>query len=154
MSFKQAYLKCVKGTLESWKDKGDRAMAQLNDKELHWSPNRESNSIAIIVKHISGNMISRWTEFLTLDGEKSTRNRDRKFEGGYSSREDLLQAWDEGWNTFFGTLDSLTADDLLKTVYIRGEGHSVLEAIERQATHYVNHIGQILYIGKQIKGES
>ena len=153
MSFGKTYLESVIATLDFWKTKGDRAIAQLNYDELHWTPNSESNSVAIIVKHMSGNMFSRWTDFLTTDGEKPTRDRDQEFEGGYSSKEALLEAWESGWNTCFTALVNLTEDDLLKTVYLRGEPRSALQAIQSEIAHYANHIGQILYIGKQIKNE-
>ncbi|WP_088067656.1 DUF1572 family protein [Gottfriedia luciferensis] len=130
---------------------GDRAMAQLNNEELHWQPSTESNSIAIIVKHLSGNMLSRWTDFLTTDGEKPWRNRDVEFEGDYQSKDDLLADWNKGWNVVFSTLEGLTEKDVLKTITIRGEDHSVIEAIHRQISHYGYHIGQIVFIAKQVK---
>ena len=112
------------------------------------------NNVAVIVKHVSGNMISRWTDFLTSDGEKSDRNRDQEFIDTLSTKNELLIAWEKGWATLFNTLNNLNAQDLLTTVYIREEGHTVLEAIERQLAHYSYHIGQLVFIGKQVKGES
>jgi Protein of unknown function (DUF1572) len=128
-------------------------MEQLNNEELNWSPSAESNSIATIVRHLNGNMISRWTDFLTTDGEKANRNRDMEFEGKYPSKEVLINSWSLGWQSVFHALDNLTEDDVLKIVYIRGETHTVLQAIERQTSHYAQHIGQIVYIAKQIKNE-
>lgn len=153
MSFELEYLKCVKATYEGIKNLGDRAMEQLNNEELNWSPSAESNSIATIVRHLNGNMISRWTDFLTTDGEKANRNRDMEFEGKYPSKEVLINSWSLGWQSVFDALDNLTEDDVLKIVYIRGETHTVLQAIERQTSHYAQHIGQIVYIAKQIKNE-
>ncbi len=153
MSFELAYLKCTEATYEGIKKLGDRAMEQLNNEELNWSPNAESNSIAVIVRHLSGNMISRWTDFFITDGEKANRNRDMEFEGKFTSKEALIHNWNLGWQTVFDALDNLTEGDVLKTVYIRGEAHTVLQAIERQISHYAQHIGQIVYIAKQIKNE-
>jgi uncharacterized damage-inducible protein DinB len=153
MNVERAYLECVKEIFFNMKRLAERAMEQLNLDELHYSPNQESNSIAILVKHLNGNMRSRFTDFLTADGEKPNRNRDMEFEGRYDSKNDLLKAWNEGWEVVFHTLSGLTEEDLLKTVYIRGEPHSVLQAIERQVVHYSHHIGQIVFLAKQIKNE-
>jgi hypothetical protein len=120
------YLESVQESLHFLKSKGDRTIKQLNYEELHWRPNEESNSIAIIVKHLNGNMVSRWTDFLISDGEKPWRERDAEFEGVYSSKEELLQSWEYGWQLLFETLGSLFEDDLLKTVYLRGEPLTVL----------------------------
>lgn len=133
------------------KDLGASAIEQLTDNNIHWAPNQESNSVAIIVKHMSGNMVSRWTDFLNTDGEKPYRNRDQEFVDNIPTKKELTSIWEEGWNTLFEALNSLQEDDLLKEVYIRGEAHSVVDAIERQLAHYSYHIGQIVYIGKQIK---
>lgn len=138
----------------SSKSLADRTFAQLSFEELTWSPNEESNSIAIIVKHMSGNMISRWTDFLTTDGEKPWRNRDTEFDANYMNKEELLQSWEKGWSVLFDTLEYLDGGDLLKTITIRGENHSVIQAIHRQISHYSTHIGQIVYIGKQIKNNN
>lgn len=127
------------------------AIEQLNCEELHFAPNVESNSIALLVKHMSGNMLSRFTDFLTTDGEKPNRNRDAEFEGEYNTKEQLLAEWNIGWETLFQTLSELKEEDILKTVFIRGEPHSVMEAIQRQISHYSYHIGQIVYLGKIIK---
>ncbi|PFP49529.1 hypothetical protein COK01_10400 [Priestia megaterium] len=147
------YLRCTLKTFQSMKKLGECAIDQLNQEELHISPNEESNSIAIIVKHMWGNMLSRWTDFLTTDGEKINRNRDEEFSGGFPSKVSLYQAWNQGWDALFITLNSLEEKDLEKTIYIRGEAHSVIEAIERQVSHYSYHIGQIVYVGKLLKNE-
>ena len=129
----------------------DKAMAQLEPKNYHWQPDNESNSIAIIIKHLSGNMISRWTDFLTTDGEKPNRHRDNEFIDDIDSVEGLTQAWERGWDCFFNTLSALREDDLLKIVTIRNEPHTVIKAIQRQLAHYGNHVGQIVWIAKHLK---
>lgn len=153
MTFENQFLINVFKEFQGIKKLGDRTMEQLSYEELIWQPSSESNSIAIIVKHLSGNMISRWTDFLTSDGEKSWRNRDEEFEGTYSSKEELLAAWEKGWDVVFSTISSLKEEDVLKSITIRGEAHSVLQAIHRQISHYGYHIGQIVYVGKQVKNE-
>jgi hypothetical protein len=132
---------------------GSKTLSQLTYEELHYQPTPESNSIAIIVKHLNGNMLSRFTDFLTTDGEKSYRNRDGEFEGDYTSKEALLDAWTAGWNVVFTTLTELKEDDLMRTVTIRKEPHTVILAITRQIQHYGYHVGQIVYAGKQIKDQ-
>jgi hypothetical protein len=131
-----------------YKDLGDKTFAQLNEEDIHFRPGEESNSVAIIVKHMHGNMISRWTNFLKEDGEKSWRDRDAEFGGGHETKEDILQLWEEGWNCFLSALRSLEADDLVKPVRIRNEELTVVDAINRQLAHYPYHIGQIIFIGK------
>ncbi|WP_416828274.1 DUF1572 domain-containing protein [Ectobacillus polymachus] len=145
------YLKVVKERFNDVKRLGDNTISQLSEEDIHWGFNEASNSIAVIVKHVSGNMISRWTDFLTTDGEKPNRNRDQEFEDNISSKQELISIWEKGWNTLFKTLNELGEQDLLKNIYIRGESHTVVEAIERQMAHYAYHIGQIVYIGKQLK---
>jgi hypothetical protein len=149
---RKAYLINVIEELNQIKARSEKVFGQLTEEELHWAPNEESNSIAIIVKHLSGNMTSRWTDFLTTDGEKDYRDRDREFIDDIKSQDDLLKFWEDGWRVLFHAIKSLKEEDLLKTVTIREEPMSVLEAIQRQLVHYSNHYGQILYIGKQIKG--
>jgi len=139
--------------LEYYKSLGEKTFAQLTDEELHLEPAEGANSIAIIVKHVWGNMMSRWTNFLTEDGEKTWRDRDGEFEATLRSRQEFDEKWEEGWSCFLGALKGLKAEDLNKTVYIRNEGHTVMEAILRQLAHYASHIGQIVYLGKIIKGE-
>jgi hypothetical protein len=151
MSVGQEYLKVVRKQFLDMKMTAERAMEQLSDDELFYRFNEESNSIAIIVKHMSGNMISRWTDFFHSDGEKPNRQRDAEFINDWSTREEVLACWEKGWSTFFATLNKITENDLLKTVTIRNEPHSVIQAIERQMYHYSYHVGQIVYIAKQIK---
>ena len=129
----------------------DRAIAQLDLKDYHWQPDKESNSIAIIMKHLSGNMMSRWTDFLTTDGEKADRNRDEEFIDDIDSATSLIAKWEKGWDRLFDTLSDLTEDDLMRTITIRNEPHTVIKAIIRQLAHYGNHVGQIVWIAKHIK---
>lgn len=131
-----------------YKGLGEKAMAQVSDESLFHQYNEDSNSIAIIVQHMWGNMLSRWTNFLTEDGEKDWRNRDAEFQKGISSREELMLKWEEGWECLFNALDPLTEEDLNRTVYIRNEGHSVMDAISRQIAHYAYHVGQIVFVAK------
>ncbi|GIN95999.1 hypothetical protein J6TS1_18690 [Siminovitchia terrae] len=154
MNFGNEYLKVVLDRFKSVKDLGDKTINQLSEDDIHWHLNEASNSVAVIANHLGGNMVSRWSDFLVSDGEKSYRNRDQEFEDDTSSKQEMIAVWEKGWNTLFATLNSLEDQDLLKSVYIRGESHTVLEAIERQMAHYAYHIGQIVYIGKQIKGEN
>ncbi len=133
------------------KSNAEKAIAQLSDNELHFQPNEESNSIVIIMKHLAGNILSRFTDFLTTDGEKPTRNRDGEFMDDFKSREELMNVWNQGWTCVFNAIEELKEDDLLKTVYIRNEPHTVLRAIQRQLTHYAYHCGQIVFLAKQIK---
>jgi len=142
------YLESVKKQFMYYKMLGEKTFSQLADDKLFWQYNEESNSIAIIVKHLWGNMLSRWTNFLTTDGEKEWRNRDAEFENDITSRQELLDKWTEGWNCLFEAIDSLTTEDLEKIIYIRNQGHTVTEAINRQLAHYPYHIGQIVFIGK------
>ena len=130
---------------------GDKAFGQLPQEAIFFKPDIDSNSISIIVRHLNGNMISRWTNFLNEDGEKTWRHRDQEFEEGYNTKDEVVEAWNDGWNCLMQTIESLEAEDLLKIIYIRNQGHTVLEAINRQLTHYSYHVGQILYIGKMFK---
>lgn len=145
------YLNVVKAKFAEMKRTAEKTFEQLHDNELCWCPNEQSNSIAIIVQHMSGNMISRWTDFLTTDGEKRDRDRDSEFEQHISSRDELYEVWNKGWDVFLKALHMLKADDLLRIVFIRGEAHTVIEAIERQMYHYSYQIEQIVYIAKQLK---
>ncbi|HLR68234.1 DUF1572 family protein [Virgibacillus alimentarius] len=154
MAIGSVYLKVIIDRFESVKDLGDKTINQLSEEGIHWTYNETSNSVAVIVKHMSGNMVSRWTDFLTSDGEKEDRKRDEEFIDDLSSISELHHIWEKGWQTLFRTLNSLGEQDLLKKVTIRGENHLVLEAIERQMAHYAYHVGQIVYIGKQIKNEA
>ena len=148
------YLTSAIRQFTTYKQLAEKAMAQIDEQELNWQANEDSNSVVNIVKHMRGNMISRWTDFLTTDGEKPDRKRDGEFEHETLTREQMMQLWEEGWKCTFDTLNSLTDDDLQKTIYIRGEGHTVLEAINRQIAHYSYHVGQIVYVSKlRIKDE-
>ncbi len=131
---------------------GDKTFEQLENKDIQWQYNSESNSISIIVKHIVGNMLSRWTNFLSEDGEKEWRQRDSEFEYSYFSKEDMIAAWNKGWDCLFNAITPLQEDDFKRIVYIRNQGHTVNEAINRQLAHYSYHIGQIVFLGKMIKG--
>ena len=144
------YLESVKKQFEYYKMLGDKTFAQLNDDELFWQYNENSNSIATIVKHLWGNMLSRWTDFLTTDGEKEWRNRDAEFENDITNRQELLNKWNEGWDCLYTAINSLASEDLDKIIYIRNQGHTVTEAINRQLAHYPYHIGQIVFIGKMV----
>lgn len=129
------------------------ALAQLEDGQFFQAPDPESNSTALIVKHLAGNLRSRWTDFLTSDGEKPDRNRDLEFEAaGTDSREALTAAWNAGWSILFATLEGLDAADFERAVIIRGEPHSVLQALNRQVAHYAYHVGQIVFLAKHLKG--
>ena len=134
--------------LRSYKLLAERAIGQCPDGGLFAALDNESNSIATIVKHMAGNMRSRWTDFLTSDGEKPDRNRDSEFEEAPSSRSDLMRSWEGGWTVVFTALDSLTDADLTRTVAIRMEPHSVMQAINRQVAHYSYHVGQIVFLAK------
>jgi hypothetical protein len=148
MVMEKEYLESTIKQLEYYKLLGEKAIEQLPDDKLFWQYNEDSNSIAIIVQHLWGNMLSRWTNFLTTDGEKEWRDRDAEFEGSIQTKQELLDKWNAGWDCFLGTLKQLTAEDLQKIIYIRNQGHTVMEAINRQLAHYPYHIGQIVYIGK------
>jgi uncharacterized damage-inducible protein DinB len=126
----------------------ERAIAQCPDERLAAAPDAESNSIAILVKHLAGNMRSRWTDFLTSDGEKPDRDRDSEFEDPPRGRAELLALWEDGWRRLFGALEPLSDGDLSRTVTIRGEPHSVMQAIHRQIAHYAYHVGQIVFLAK------
>lgn len=151
---KTDYLESVKKQFEYYKMLGDKTFAQLSDEQLFWQFNDESNSIAMIVKHLWGNMLSRWTDFLTSDGEKEWRNREAEFENDIQSRTELLSKWNGGWNCLFTAINSLKEDDLEKVIYIRNQGHSVIEAINRQLAHYPYHVGQIVFTGKMLCNEN
>lgn len=154
MSLATSFLQSAIKRLRYYKELGEKTFEQLDDHDFHFSPNAESNSIALIIQHMSGNMISRWTDFLTTDGEKDWRNRDIEFEEQHLSKQHLNYVWLKGWEICLNSLSSLTEDDLLKTIYIRGEGLPVADAINRQLAHYPYHVGQIIYIAKIIKNEN
>jgi len=138
-------------SFRNYKKLAERAFEQVDDDEFFKTIDDEANSIAVIVKHISGNLVSRWSDFLTTDGEKPTRNRDSEFEITQDSRDSLMKLWHRGWQTLFDSLEPLTVDDFSKTVTIRGQEHTIVEAINRQLTHYAYHIGQIVLLAKHFK---
>lgn len=154
MSNTQSYLTSAKRQFLYYKTLGEKAMDQLEAEQLFATPNEDSNSIAVIVKHLWGNMLSRWTDFLTTDGEKPSRNRDGEFLNDLQTKEAVMQKWNEGWDCLFKTMDSLTEEDLSKIIYIRNEGHTAMEAINRQLAHYPYHVGQMVYIAKMLKKTS
>lgn len=144
------YLESAIKQFEYYKLVGEKAMEQLPDEKLFWQYNAESNSIGTIVKHLWGNMLSRWTDLLTSDGEKDWRDRDAEFENDINTKEELLAKWNEGWRCLLDSLNQLTEADLQKIIYIRNQGHTVMEAINRQLAHYPYHVGQIVYIAKMV----
>jgi uncharacterized damage-inducible protein DinB len=147
------YLQSVKMQLAYYKTLAEKTITQLSDEQLFLQYNRECNSVATIVKHLAGNMKSRWTDFLTTDGEKAWRNRDAEFDNDLSDRAELLDKWNKGWASCFDALNALTEADLTKKVVIRNQTHTVLDAINRQLAHYPYHIGQIIFIGKMLIGD-
>ncbi|MGB1269066.1 MAG: DUF1572 family protein [Flavobacteriaceae bacterium] len=150
----ESYHTSIQKQFTYYKSLGDKTFEQLQDKQLFHQVTNESNSIAIIVKHLSGNMLSRWTNFLTTDGEKTWRNRDDEFTDTITTKEDLLKVWEKGWECLFTAIDPLTKEDFQKEVYIRNMGHTVVEAINRQLAHYAYHVGQIVFIGKMLANEN
>jgi hypothetical protein len=152
LKFTSSYVEDCLAIFHQYKSSADRAMAQVTDEQLFLALDEESNSIAIIVKHLAGNMRSRWSDFLTTDGEKPSRNRDSEFLDPPATREALLAQWEEGWSILFGALGTLSDADLGRTVLIRGEAHSVMQAINRQIAHYAQHLGQIVLLAKHYAG--
>jgi len=150
-SIGKEYLTTVVRRLKYYKELGDKTFEQLDEKNIHFRPNEESNSVAIIVQHMVGNMLSRFTNFLTEDGEKEWRQRDDEFEIHQQSKQQVMDLWEKGWRCVFDALDSLNEDDLLKTIHIRKEALTAIDAINRQLAHYPYHIGQMIFIGKMIK---
>jgi Protein of unknown function (DUF1572) len=150
------YLQSARKQFEYYKMLGAKTFDQLSDEQLFWQYNPESNSIATIVKHIWGNMLSRWTDFLTTDGEKPDRDREAEFDNDIKTRAELLQKWNEGWQCLFDAIDAVNAvnaENIDTIIYIRNMGHTVTEAINRQLAHYPYHIGQIVFIGKMVLNE-
>jgi hypothetical protein len=150
-SLGQVYLESAIKRLLTYKTLGDGTFAQLEEEDFYFAPNEHSNSIAVIIHHLHGNMMSRWTNFLTEDGEKPGRNRDEEFSPPPGGKTALLTLWEEGWNRLLDTLRSLKEEDLLKTITIRHEPLMAIDAINRQLAHYPHHVGQIVYIGKMIR---
>ncbi len=147
------FLTGIKKQFEYYKSLGEKSFDQLNEDELFVKLEKDSNSIAVLVNHLSGNMKSRWTDFLTTDGEKEWRNRDSEFEDIIRSEDELIKRWNEGWNCLFNALDSLNESNINNVVLIRNQEHSIVLALLRQLGHYAFHIGQIVLIAKTIKGE-
>ena len=147
-----AYLEETREMFRAYKRLAEDAMAQVCDADLGRQLDGESNSIAIIARHLGGNLRSRWTDFLTTDGEKPDRHRDAEFESPAATRTDMMAAWEEGWARLHATLAGLSAADLGRTVYIRGQAHSVLKAIQRSLTHTASHVGQIVLLAKHFCG--
>ncbi len=144
------YIEGVRKQFLYYKSLGEKTMDQVSDEKLFWQYNTTSNSIAIIVKHLWGNMKSRWTDFLTTDGEKQSRKRDEEFEDDIKTREELIDKWNDGWQCLFDALNSINEDNFYQAIYIRNIEHSITDAINRQLAHYSYHIGQIVYLGKMI----
>jgi len=148
-------LRSARARLAGLKALGDRALSRLDEADLRRTLDPESNSVAVLVQHIAGNMRSRWTDFLTTDGEKPTRNRDAEFEPSPgATRDQLRERWEEGWRVLFAALDGLGPEDLVRTVLIRGEAHTVVDAINRQLVHYGEHVGQIVLLAKHFKWQT
>ncbi|AHF14584.1 DUF1572 family protein [Niabella soli] len=146
----------LKSAIQQFKDYkllAEKTFAQLEDKDFHYNPDKVNNNLAVNITHMHGNMLSRWTDFLAKDGEKEWRRRDEEFEEQNLNQEQLLQLWEAGWTCLFNALESLHPEDLDKTIYIRTKPLTVLEAVQRQLTHYSYHVGQIVFIGKHIKGD-
>ena len=148
--FSTSYIEDSLSLFRYYKKLGEGAMEQVSDEQLFATLDPEMNSIAIIVKHIAGNMRSRWTDFLSSDGEKPDRNRDTEFEEPPSTRTDLLKLWNDGWDRIFSALEPLSDSALHRSVPIRGEPHSVMQAINRQIAHYSYHVGQIVFLAKHL----
>jgi uncharacterized protein DUF1572 len=154
LKFTTSYLEDSISVFRYYKNLAERAMAQVTDQQLFTALDAESNSMAIIVKHMAGNMRSRWTDFLTSDGEKPDRNRDSEFEDPPSTRQALLALWEQGWQYLFGALEPLSDPDFERTITIRGEPHSVMQAVNRQVAHYSYHCGQIVFLAKHFQHEN
>ncbi|MFZ0137924.1 MAG: DUF1572 family protein [Candidatus Sulfotelmatobacter sp.] len=146
------YIEEARRQMRGHKHLAERAMVQLKDEDLFIALDLESNSVAVLVKHIAGNMRSRFTDFLTTDGEKPDRYRDQEFEvNAATTRADLMKLWEDGWARVFAAIDSLKAEDVMRTVTIRGEPHTVLQAVSRQIAHYAQHTGQIVFLAKHLR---
>ena len=151
MSFAEQYMASAKFEFRRYKTYGDQTFQQLSEEEVFWSASETDNSIAIIVKHMSGNMLSRWTSFLIADGEKEWRRRDQEFTEPPSTKNEMLKLWEKGWDCLFTALDSINPKNFDQKIKIRNEEHAISEAINRQLAHYTSHVGQIVFLGKMIK---
>ena len=150
----QNFLESSKKLFYYYKSLVDRSLEQISEDQIHLQFDENSNNIATLVKHMAGNMLSRWTDFLTTDGEKEWRNRETEFEDTFQSKEEMLAYWEKGWKCLFDAIDPLKEGDLSKIIYIRNEGHTVLEAMNRQLAHYSYHTGQLVFIAKALKSDS
>ncbi|WP_271405188.1 DUF1572 family protein [Tenacibaculum soleae] len=148
----ESYLPSIKKQFEYYKLLGDKTFAQLTTDQFFWLSSKNGNSIAIITKHITGNMLSRWTHFLTEDGEKEWRNRDDEFINSFTTKEEVIAYWEMGWKCLFDALNNINAQNTNTIIYIRNHGHTITEAINRQLCHYSYHIGQIVFLGKFLTG--
>lgn len=148
-----SYLTSVIKQFEYYKSLGDKTFEQLSFDEMLWQSDENSNTVSIMVKHLAGNMLSRWTNFLTEDGEKEWRNRDDEFISDFDSKEAIIATWESGWFCLFKAIKPLKPQDLENIIYIRNGGHTVIEAINRQLAHYTYHVGQIVFLGKLLKGK-
>jgi hypothetical protein len=155
MTSEKHFLETTIGVFKNYRNLAEKSFEQLqNEEDFHFVPDQESNSIALLIKHMSGNMISRWTDFLTSDGEKPNRNRDEEFVDRGETKEQLMERWNDGWTVFFNTLNSLKENDLMKKIRIRGEELTVIQALSRQTAHYAYHVGQIVYLAKHLKSSN
>ena len=148
------YLEGLHKQFSYYKMLGEKTFAQISDEALFYQANEASNSIAVIVKHLWGNMMSRWTDFLTADGEKEWRDRDAEFEADIQTRAELMEKWEAGWNCLFTALASVNEQNFEQIIYIRNMGHTITEAFNRQLAHYAYHIGQIVYLGRLTQNET
>ena len=153
MNFRENYLESALFEFRRYKTLGDKTFVQLSDEEIHWKHNDSDNSIALIVKHLVGNMLSRWTNFLTEDGEKSWRNRESEFVNPAITKKEIIDSWEKGWQCLFDALNGIDESNFGNQIVIRGQAHTIPQAINRQLAHYANHVGQIVFIGKMIRGQ-
>jgi hypothetical protein len=153
-SLSEHYIENALEEFRGMKALADKAVAQVSDEEFFRAVDPESNSIAVIMKHLAGNMRSRWTDFLTSDGEKPDRHRDTEFELASEDRRAIEERWEEGWRIVFGAIEPLKTEDLMRTVTIRREPHTIVEAVNRQLTHYGEHVGQIIFLAKHFKSSA
>ena len=154
MDFVKNYLDSSRFEFGRYKTLSDKTFTQLGESDILWKYQEEDNSISQIVKHVSGNMLSRWTNFLSEDGEKPWRHRDTEFEEPFTTKTEMIAAWEKGWQCIFDAIASINSDNFNSLVKIRNEEHTIVEAINRQLAHYANHVGQIVLLGKMIKGDS
>ncbi len=151
---KKEYITSVTKQFEYYRSLGEKTFEQVDEQKLFFKFNEDSNSIAIVVQHLWGNMMSRWTDLFTSDGEKEWRKRDVEFEECVTTKDELMRKWNEGWTCLFNVLNNLKEEDLEKIIYIRNQGHTVIEAINRQLAHYPYHIGQIVFLGKMLSSNN